>query len=161
MLELFGIGVYKPIEGARVGDCAPDFSLRNHDNREVTLKDLIGEKPLVLAFYPRANSPVCTAQMCSLRDHDAELRLRARVVGISYSDVAAMQRFIKEQALPMEMLCDTDKSVAKKYGAYGFFAPARVTFVIDGQGVIRAVISKISAKSHAQQVIDALEQAGL
>ena len=125
------------------------------------LQRKIGEKPLVLAFYPRANSPVCTAQMCSLRDHDAELRLRARVVGISYSDVAAMQRFIKEQALPMEMLCDTDKSVAKKYGAYGFFAPARVTFVIDGQGVIRAVISKISAKSHAQQVIDALEQAGL
>lgn len=161
MLELFGIGVYKPIEGARVGDRAPDFSLRNQDNREVTLRSLLGEKPLVLAFYPRANSPVCTAQMCALRDHDAELRKRANIVGISYSDVAAMQRFIKEQALTVEMLSDADKSVAKKYGAYGFFAPARVTFVIDGQGVIRAVISKVSAKGHAQQVLEALDQAGL
>lgn len=161
MLGLIGIGVYKAIEGARVGDRAPDFSLLNQDKREVALKDLLGEKPLVLAFYPRANSPVCTTQMCALRDHDAELRKRARIVGISYSDVSAMQRFIKEQALPIEMLSDTDKSVAKKFGAYGFFAPARVTFVIDGKGVIRAVISKISAKSHAQQVIDALDQAGL
>lgn len=161
MLELIGIGVYKPIEGARVGDRAPDFSLRNQDDRVVTLKDLLGEKPLVLAFYPRASSPVCTAQMCALRDHDAELRKRARVVGISYSDVAAMQRFIKEQALPMEMLSDTDKSVAKKYGAYGFFAPARVTFIIDGQGIIRAVISKVSAKGHAEQVLEALNAAGL
>lgn len=58
MLGLFGIGVYKPIEGARVGDRAPDFSLRNQDNREVALRDLLGEKPLVLAFYPRASSPV-------------------------------------------------------------------------------------------------------
>jgi peroxiredoxin Q/BCP len=99
--------------------------------------------------------------MCALRDRDADLRARARVVGISYGDVATMQRFIKEQALPMEMLSDTDKSVAKKYGVYGFFAPARVTFVIDAKGVIRAVISKVSASGHAQQVIDALDQAGL
>lgn len=161
MLELIGIGVYKPIEGARVGDRAPDFSLRNQDDRVVTLKDLLGEKPLVLAFYPRASSPVCTAQMCALRDHDAELRKRARIVGVSYSDVAAMQRFIKEQALTMEMLSDTDKSVAKKFGAYGFFAPARVTFIIDGQGIIRAVISKVSAKGHAEQVLEALNAAGL
>ena len=161
MLELIGIGVYKPIEGARVGDRAPDFSLRNQDIREVALKDLLGEKPLVLAFYPRANSPVCTAQMCALRDHDAELRKRARVVGISYSDVAAMRSFIKEQALTVDMLSDTDKSVAKQYGAYGFFAPARVTFVIDAQGIIRAVISKVSARSHAEQVIEALDRAGL
>ncbi|MCC6149365.1 MAG: redoxin domain-containing protein [Planctomycetes bacterium] len=58
MLELFGIGVYKPIEGARAGDRAPDFSLRNHENRETALHDLLGEKPLVLVFYPRASSPV-------------------------------------------------------------------------------------------------------
>lgn len=99
--------------------------------------------------------------MCALRDRDADLRARARVVGISYGDVATMQRFIKEQALTMDMLSDTDKSVAKQYGAYGFFAPARVTFVIDAQGIIRAVISKVSARSHAEQVIEALDRAGL
>lgn len=99
--------------------------------------------------------------MCSLRDHDEELRTRARMVGISYSSVANMQRFINELGLKMDMLSDADKSVARKYGAYGWFAPARVTFVIDKAGVIRAVINSVSAKTHAEQVLSALDNAGL
>jgi peroxiredoxin Q/BCP len=161
VLELLGIGVYKPIAGARACDAAPDFTLKDQNNRDVSLKDLLGEKPLVLAFYPRANSPVCTKQMCSLRDHDEELRKRARMVGVSYSSVANMQRFIQELGLKMDMLSDADKSVARKYGAYGWFAPARVTFVIDKAGVIRAVISNVSASSHAEQIIAALKEVGV
>ena len=160
MLALFGIGVYKPIAGARAGDVAPEFTLKNQDGVEVSLKSLLGDKPLVLAFYPRANSPICTRQMCSLRDHDEELRTRARMVGISYRSVANMQRFINELGLKMDMLSDADKSVARKYGAYGWFAPARVTFVIDKAGIIRAVISSVSASTHAEQVLAALNDAG-
>jgi peroxiredoxin Q/BCP len=99
--------------------------------------------------------------MCSLRDRDAELRRRARLFGVSYGEQAAMKRFITDNGLHMDMLCDTDKAVAKKYGAYGYIVPARVTFILDAQGIIRAIIDNVSVSGHAAQVIAALDKAGL
>ncbi|KAA0211177.1 peroxiredoxin [bacterium] len=155
------MGGYHPQPGARVGDVAPDFTLPDAAGNPVSLKDLLGRGPLVLAFFPRANTPVCTAQMCSLRDAEAQLARRARVLGISYSDQASMRRFSEKLHLPMTLLCDTEKRVARLYGVYGFLAPARVSFILDGQGVIRAVIDRVTASSHAAQVLKALDDAGL
>ncbi|GIK52690.1 MAG: peroxiredoxin [Planctomycetota bacterium] len=161
MFKFPGLGGYHPQPGARVGDVAPDFTLLDAGGKPVSLKELLGERPLVLAFFPRANTPVCTAQMCSLRDADSELARRAHVLGISYSDPATMRRFSDKLHLPMTLLCDTEKRVARLYGVYGFLAPARVTFILDRQGVIRAVIERVTASSHAAQVLKALDDAGL
>ncbi|MBZ0137452.1 MAG: peroxiredoxin [Planctomycetes bacterium] len=156
MVWIPGFGRYKAQPGNRVGDHAPDFTLKDDGGHDVTLSHEVGERPVVLVFYPRAGSPICTRQMCSLRDGWGELTARARVFGISYDDVDAIRRFKHDEKLPFVLLSDSDKSVARKYGVHGTFAPARVTFVIDSSGKIESVIEHIKAGDHAAQILASL-----
>lgn len=151
-----GFGRYVEKPGNRVGDEAPDFTLRDHDGAQVRLKDQLGELPVVLVFYPRASSPICTAQMCSLRDDWGEVQKRAKVFGVSYDQPEALKRFQQNEKLPFSLLSDPDKQVARAYGVAGTFAAARVSFVIDKDGKIKAVITDIQATQHNKQLLAAV-----
>ena len=156
MVWIPGFGKYTAKQGNRVGDTAPDFTLKDQDGIDVTLSEQVGELPVLLVFYPRASSPVCTKQMCSLRNDWSKLSGKAKVFGLSYDPPAGLKKFKQDDNLPFTLLSDPDKVVANKYGVAGTFAAARVTFVIGTDGKITAVIEDIKASGHAEQVIAAL-----
>lgn len=156
MVWIPGFGKYTPKQGNRVGDDAPDFTLKDHDGNDVKLSGQVGEKPVVLVFYPRAGSPICTKQMCSLRDGWSELMAKAKVFGVSYDSVEQVRKFKEQQKLPFTLLSDPNKKVAKLFGVDGTFAAARVTFVVGKDGKIKAAIDSINASDHAKQVLAAL-----
>ncbi|MCC7507893.1 MAG: peroxiredoxin [Planctomycetes bacterium] len=151
-----GFGRYTAKPGNRVGDDAPDFTLLDQDGVPVKLKDQLGDKPIVLVFYPRASSPICTKQMCSLRDNWATVVQKAKVFGVSYDPPVALKVFQRNDKLPFTLLSDPDKRVAGAYGVAGLFAAARVSFVIAPDGKISAVITDIKASEHDRQVLDAV-----
>lgn len=151
-----GFGKYTPKPGNRVGDEVPDFTLNDQDGNNLRLHEQITDKPVVLVFYPRAGSPICTVQMCSLRDGWRELMQRARVFGLSYDPVADLKKFQQEDQLPFTLLSDPDKVAAKALGVDGLFAAARVTFVVGTDKRIKAVLTSIDANGHAAQVLKAL-----
>jgi peroxiredoxin Q/BCP len=101
------------------GDTAPDFTLPDQDGDEVTLSDLRGQ-PVVLYFYPRADTPGCTTQACGIRDHRAAYeRAGAKVLGVSPDPVAAIRKFADKYTLDFELLADEDHEVAELYGVWG------------------------------------------
>lgn len=157
MVWIPGFGKYTAKQGNRVGDAAPDFTLKDHDGNDVKLSEQVGDKPVVLVFYPRASSPVCTKQMCSLRNDWGKLSDKAKVFGLSYDPPADLKKFKKDDNLPFTLLSDPDKEAAKKFGVAGTFAAARVTFVIGIDCKIKAVIEDIKAGDHADQVLKALQ----
>lgn len=123
----------------RVGSSAPDFALQDGDGAEFHLADQRG-KVVVLLFYPGDETPVCTRQMCSVRDRwDDYAATGAEVVGISTNTVASHKSFAEHHKLPLRLLADVDRKVADLYGAQSIIPGkvARSVFVIDGQGAIR------------------------
>jgi peroxiredoxin Q/BCP len=145
------------------GDPAPDFSGLTTDGTPVALKDFRGRK-LVLYFYPMDDTPGCTAQACSLRDGNAEIRKKgAAILGVSAQDTASHRRFTKKYNLNFPLLADTERAVARAYGAIGggiggtlrgmLGMAERVTFVIDEKGRIARVIENVTTKGHAEQVL--------
>jgi peroxiredoxin Q/BCP len=145
------------------GDPAPDFSGRTTDGSTVRLQDYRGKK-LVMYFYPMDDTPGCTAQACSLRDHNAEIAAKgAAILGVSAQDEASHRKFTKKHRLNFPLLADTDRSVAKSYGVMGsgVFGIARgliglaerVTFIVDEKGKIAAVIDDPDTANHAEQVL--------
>jgi peroxiredoxin Q/BCP len=146
------------------GDAAPDFTLPDQDGNPVTLSDLRGE-PVVLYFYPKANTPGCTTQACKIRDHRADYeRAGARVLGVSPDPVAAIRKFADKYELDFELLADQDHEVADLYGVWGekkmygktYMGVRRSTFVIDREGKIAKVFPKVSPKTHDELVLGAL-----
>ena len=116
----------------------------------------------MLYFYPKDDTPGCTAQACNLRDnYQMMLRQGFEVLGVSVDDAKAHQKFIKKYELPFSLLADTDHAVVEAYGVwveksmYGrtYMGTARTTFVIDEQGTIQDIIGKVDTKNHAVQVI--------
>jgi len=148
------------------GDPAPDFSGATTEGSQVSLKDFRGQK-LVLYFYPMDDTPGCTAQACSLRDHNAEIKAKgAAVLGVSTQDVASHQKFTAKHKLNFPLLADTDRAVARAYGTIGdgvggalrgmLGLAQRVTFVIDEKGRIAHVIDAPDTANHAAQVLKLL-----
>ena len=149
------------------GDQAPDFELPDQDGRIVKLSDLRGQ-PVVVYFYPKADTPGCTTQACGVRDHRADYaQAGARVLGISPDPVAKVKRFHDKQALNFPLLADQDHAVAESYGVwvqksmYGrtYFGNERTTFVIDPDGRVAQVLRKVKPAEHDELVLAALEQA--
>lgn len=147
----------------RPGDSAPDFSGLTTDGSKVRLQDYRGKK-LVLYFYPMDDTPGCTAQACSLRDHNAEIEAKnAAILGVSAQGVESHQRFTTKFKLNFPLLADTDRAVARAYGTIGgglggtlrgmLGMAERVTFLIDEQGRIAHVIDDVNTKDHARQVL--------
>ena len=154
----------------KVGDAAPDFTALGSEGEEISLRDFRGRK-LVLYFYPKDDTPGCTAQACSLRDHNKEIAaLGAAVLGVSTQNQQSHQRFRDKYRLNFPLLADTDGRVAQAYGALGRglfglvrkalgFA-SRITFIIDEQGRIAHIIDRPDCPNHAAEVLRTIEQAG-
>ena len=142
-------------------DQAPDFNLLNDENKRVSLKDFAGKK-VVLYFYPKDDTPGCTAQACNLRDnHNALLKAGYEVLGVSTDDEASHQKFIAKYNLPFSLIADTDRSINEAYGVwreknmYGrkYWGTVRTTFMIDEAGKIVEIIKKIKTDDHTAQVL--------
>jgi peroxiredoxin Q/BCP len=149
-----------------VGQTAPDFTLPDQDGNSVTLSDLRGQ-PVVLYFYPKADTPGCTTQACGIRDHRADYeRAGARVLGVSPDPVAAIRKFADKYTLDFELLADENHDVAELYGVWGekkmygktYWGVQRATFVIDPDGKVANVFPKVSPKTHDQVVLEALAE---
>lgn len=149
------------------GDRAVEFSGSDQDGRPVRLADYAGRK-LLLYFYPKDDTPGCTAQACSLRDEHAALRQAGyEVLGVSPDPVRKHGRFARKYQLPFRLLADESKETARAYGVWGrkkfmgreYDGILRTTFLINEQGIIEHVISKVRTKDHAAQVL-AIAEAG-
>jgi thioredoxin-dependent peroxiredoxin len=147
-----------------VGQEAPDFTLPDQDGNRVTLSELRGQ-PVVLYFYPKADTPGCTTQACGVRDHRADYeRAGARVVGVSPDTVAAQRKFAEKYGLDFTLLADENHEVAELYGVWGekkmygktYLGVRRATFIIDPGGKVAHVIPKASPKTHDEVVLEAL-----
>ncbi len=147
------------------GAPAPDFELPDQDGEPVRLSALRG-RPVVLYFYPRAGTPGCTTQACSIRDRKAEYAAAGvQVVGVSPDPLAKVKRFHDKRDLNFTLLADADHAVCELYGVwaqksmYGrtYMGAQRATFVIDPDGCIRHVIPKASPKTHDDEVLAALQ----
>ncbi len=146
----------------KVGDKAPDFSGKNEKGETITLSDFKGKK-LVLYFYPKDDTPGCTAEACSLRDDYEELRAQGyEILGVSPDTEKKHQKFIDKFGLPFSLLADPEHQVLEAYGVWGmkkfmgreFMGVIRTTFIIDENGVIAQVIDKVDTKGHARQVLE-------
>ena len=144
-----------------VGDPAPDFTTTDQHGNPLTLSDYRGRK-VVLYFYPKDDTPGCTAQAWSLRDNYAELKQAGyEVLGVSVDPDTSHQKFITKYDLPFSLVADTDKSVVEAYNVwqeksmYGrtYMGTVRKTFLIDENGRITNIIEKIDTKNHAQQIL--------
>jgi peroxiredoxin Q/BCP len=146
------------------GDQAPDFELPDEDGRTVKLADF-RRTPVVVYFYPKADTPGCTTQACGVRDHQSDYAaVGATVLGISPDPVARVKKFHDKQALNFRLLADEDHAVAEAYGVwvqksmYGrtYMGNERTTFVIDAAGKVAAVLRKVKPATHDEQVLEAL-----
>jgi thioredoxin-dependent peroxiredoxin len=146
------------------GDIAPDFTLPDQDGNSVTLSALRG-KPVVLYFYPKADTPGCTTQACGIRDHRKDYaELGATVLGVSPDAVKPIAKFASKFDLGFTLLSDEDHSVAESYGVwveksmYGrtYMGNERSTFVIDADGKISHIFRKVKPAEHDAQVLSAL-----
>jgi thioredoxin-dependent peroxiredoxin len=143
------------------GSKAPDFTSKDENGKEVKLSDFRGKK-LVLYFYPKDMTPGCTAESCNLRDnYNVLLKQGYDVLGVSTDNEKSHQKFIAREKLPFRLLADTDKSLHTKYGTwieksmYGrkYMGTARVTFIINENGVIDEIIGKVDTKNHTAQIL--------
>jgi thioredoxin-dependent peroxiredoxin len=146
------------------GKPAPDFELTSDEGETVRLSELRG-RPVVVYFYPRDDTPGCTAQACGIRDNYEAFGERGAVVlGISPDDESSHVKFKQKYGLPFTLLADPDHRVADDYGVwversmYGktFMGIERSTFVIDGEGKVAKVMRRVKPDTHAQQVLEAL-----
>ncbi|MGK7873951.1 MAG: peroxiredoxin [Xenococcaceae cyanobacterium] len=145
----------------QVGDRAPAFTLPNQSGTPVNLSDLLGQKPIVLYFYPKDDTPGCTAESCAFRDsYEVFQEAGAEVIGISADNPSSHQQFATKYRLPFTLLSDTDNRVRKLYGvpATLFILPGRVTYVIDRQGIVRHIFdSQLDFNGHVQEALKVLK----
>jgi peroxiredoxin Q/BCP len=149
---------------AEQGQDAPDFTLPDQDGNEVTLSGLRGQT-VVLYFFPKADTPGCTAQACGVRDHGSDYASSgARVLGVSPDTVTAQRKFADKYELDFTLLADEDHRVAELYGVWGekkmygktYMGVQRATFLIDPEGKVARVFPKVSPKTHDEVVLEAL-----
>jgi thioredoxin-dependent peroxiredoxin len=146
------------------GKPAPDFELTSDEGETVRLSDLRG-KPVVVYFYPKDDTPGCTAQACGIRDNYEAFGERGAVVlGISPDNESSHVKFKQKYGLPFTLLADTDHSVSEQYGVWGektfagrkYMGVERSTFVVDAEGKVAKVMRRVKPDTHAEQVLEAL-----
>jgi peroxiredoxin Q/BCP len=147
----------------QVGERAPDFTGLTGEGKRLALGDFRGKQPVVLYFYPKDNTRVCTKEACMFRDHNAEIAAAGGVViGVSGDTAESHQKFSSAQGLGFPLLADRDATIAKAFGVArlgGWLPPKRVTFVIDREGVVRKVITgELNANVHVDGALEALRQ---
>lgn len=145
----------------KVGDAAPDFAVVNEKNEVVRLSDFKGKK-LVLYFYPKDDTPGCTAESCSLRDGYPMFQQKGySILGVSPDSVKKHVKFIEKYSLPFSLLADESHEIAEAYGVWGekkfmgrtYNGIHRTTFIIDENGVIERIIEKVDTSNHSEQLL--------
>ena len=146
----------------KAGDKVPEFSSKDQDGNLVSLSDYKGKK-LVVFFYPRANTPGCTAEACNLRDNYKELQDQGfEILGVSEDSEKKQANFKSKYEFQFPLLADEDHTVIETFGVWGpkkfmgkeYDGLHRTTFLINGDGVIERVISKVKTKDHAAQILE-------
>jgi len=144
------------------GDKAPDFTAKDQNGKTVSLSDFKG-KTVILYFYPKDDTPGCTAEACDFRDNYQSLLSKGfEVIGVSTDDEKSHKKFVTKHSLPFTLIADDDKHIVEAYSVwveksmYGkkYMGTARTTFIIDGDGIISKVIDKVDTKNSSQQVLD-------
>ena len=144
------------------GDNAPEFSLTDNKGKLHSLKDYSGEK-LIIFFYPRANTPGCTAEACNLRDYFKDLKDKGySILGVSADSEKSQQSFSKKYNFPFPLLADVEKVMINAYGVWGpkkfrgkeYDGILRKTFLVDKEGIITSIIDKVKTKDHAAQILE-------
>ena len=148
----------KPLQ---VGDKVPSFSVTDDQGNTQNLNDYKGQKLVV--FYPKANTPGCTAEACDLRDHFKELQNAGyALLGVSADSQKKQRNFSEKFEFPFPLLADEDKQVIEAFGVWGpkkfmgreYDGIHRMTFIIDENGVVERVIDKVKTKAHAAQILE-------
>ena len=146
----------------KIGDKVPEVLGIDANGNEVKLSDFAGRK-VILYFYPKDNTPGCTAQACSLRDSYAELQAAGyEVIGVSKDSAASHSKFAQKHELPFTLIADTDKTLNEAFGVWREkkmcgkvgMGTVRTTFIIDEQGVIADIIEKVNTKEHSKQILE-------
>ena len=145
-----------------IGDQVPQFMATDTNGNVFDSATIIGKKPLVLYFYPKDNTPGCTAQACSFRDQYEDFQdLGAEVIGISGDSVASHQKFSRQYKLPFILLSDYDKKIRTLFGVptnlFGLI-PGRVTYVVDKNGIISMIFDSMSAGIHIKKALTAIQK---
>jgi len=145
----------------QMGDIAPDINTMDQEGNAINLKEFRGKK-VILYFYPKDHTPGCTAEACNLRDNYALLLQKGfTIVGVSTDSAKSHVGFARKFDLPFPLIADTDKVIARAYGVWGpkkfmgreFEGIHRVTYVIDENGTIDKVFTKVDTKNHAEQIL--------
>ena len=145
-----------------VGDKAPDFVALNEFGQSTSLSDFLGKK-VILYFYPKDMTPGCTAESCNLGENYSLLQEKGFIVlGVSPDSSKSHQKFIDKYNLPFSLIADEDKAVIKAFGVWGpkkfmgkeYDGVHRTTFIIDEDGVIEKVFSKVKTKDHTNQILE-------
>ncbi len=148
----------------KVGDKAPEFKGLNQNEKEISLSDY-KNKNVILYFYPKDNTPGCTAESCNLNDnYDAWLSKGYEVIGVSPDSVKSHLKFADKFGFKFNLIADEEKEILKAYGVWGeknmygrtYMGVIRTTFVIDENGIIKEIFTKVKTKDHTNQIIDAL-----
>lgn len=143
------------------GKKAPVFESVDQHGNTIKLEDFTGSK-LVLYFYPKDDTPGCTAEACNLRDnYDALLAKGYKIIGVSTDNLKSHQKFTEKYSLPFPLIPDTDKKIVNDYGVWGqkkfmgrtYEGTSRTTFVIDESGMIEKVFTKVDTKNHTSQIL--------
>jgi peroxiredoxin Q/BCP len=148
----------------KTGDKAPDFTAKDQNGKTVSLADFKG-KTVILYFYPKDDTPGCTAEACDFRDNYQSLAGKGfEVIGVSTDDEKSHKKFETKYSLPFPLIADTDHAIVEAYGVwaeknmYGkkYMGTVRTTFIIDAEGTIQKIIDKVDTKAASQQVLDLL-----
>jgi thioredoxin-dependent peroxiredoxin len=149
----------------KVGDKAPDFLGINQDGKKISLSDFAGKK-LILYFYPKDNTPGCTAEACNLNDnYNSWLGRGYEVVGVSPDSVESHRKFREKFGLKFDLIADTDKKILQEYNAWGeksmygkkYMGVLRTTFVIDENAIIQEIFEKVETKDHTKQILNKIK----
>ena len=143
------------------GTTAPDFSGINQKGETILLSGFKGKK-LILYFYPKDNTPGCTAETCNLNDnYEFWISKGYEVIGISPDSVASHEKFVEKYGLKFNLIADTSKEILEAYGVWGeklnygktYMGVIRTTFVIDENGIIEKIFKKVDTKEHTSQIV--------
>ncbi len=142
----------------KVGVKAPDFEAPDQHGNKVKLSQFKG-KPVVVYFYPKADTPGCTAEACNFRDNNAAFEKKGiKVLGVSVDSVNSHKKFHDKYGLNFTLVSDSDKKISEAYGTFNGSSDKRVTYLIDRNGTVAHVYEKVSPKEHGAEVMKKIEE---